>query len=695
MINFASRVAKFIIDALHLWNTPTYLWGDSQITLHWLESSKVLPPFISHQVKEIKAAVPGATWSYCPTNNNPADLLTRGIDFKFLNSPTSLWWKGPTWLTTPDAWPRWIPEPSVHMLAAAATAEEFVPQPTTTEGVGLHQVIRLTDYSSLNRLLAVTAYVYRYINNLHKSQPRQSGPLTAKELNSSQTRWIRNCQQQAYPREITSLKAKPVQPGVKKPPLVRQLRLFIDEAGLLCCGGRIHNAPLSELAKFPYLLPQNDHLTSLIVYRVHVFLSHAGVGSTLTAIRQTFWIPSGRQYVRKLLHCCTVCRKHGSRSYAATESAPLPKARVQDVSPFSITRVDFMGALYVKQPNGEDKVYICLFTCATSRAVHLEVVTDLSVTTFLLAFRRFAARRSLPRLMMSDNAATYTSAAEELNTLLRSEEIQTALGRRGIEWKFIPKKAPWFGGYWERLIGLTKASIKKTLGRAHISLPTLQTIITEVEAILNNRPLTHISDDITDPEPLTPAHLLHGRRLTQLPHERTTIDELQDVNYGEAEHARRDAKMQSILLEHFAARWKHEYLTSLREFYRPTGRGGQGINVKDVVLIHDDCPRINWRMAVVESLVTGKDGMVRSANIRTKNGMTNRPVTKLYPLELSEHSDVTHSEGDQGEHTVTEKGPDEPAPKARPQRGAAQRAREQLAKWSKIICAPPEDVRDC
>ena len=118
---------------------------------------------------------------------------------------------------------------------------------------------------------------------------------------------------------------------------------------------------------------------------------------------------------------------------------------------------------------------------------------------------------------MSDNATTYTSATEELNNLLSSEEVRTALGREGIAWKFIPKKAPWFGGYWERLIGLTKASIKKTLGRAHIKLLTLQTIIVEVEALLNNRPLTYISDDISDPDPLTLAHMLHGRRLTRLP----------------------------------------------------------------------------------------------------------------------------------------------------------------------------------
>ena len=219
--------------------------------------------------------------------------------------------------------------------------------------------------------------------------------------------------------------------------------------------------------------------------------------------------------MKKLLRRCTVCRRHGGQPYTSPETAPLPSVRVQDVPPFTVTSVDYTGALYVRKENGEEqKAYICLFTCATSRAIHLEVVTDLSVPTFILAFQRFAARRSLPQVMMSDNATTFTSAADELTQLLSSDDIRTLLGREGVTWKCIPKKAPWFGGYWERLIGLTKMAIEKTLGRAHINLRTLETIVIDVETILNDRPLTYISDDQADPQPLTPSHLLHGRRLT-------------------------------------------------------------------------------------------------------------------------------------------------------------------------------------
>ena len=297
--------------------------------------------------------------------------------------------------------------------------------------------------------------------------------------------------------------------------------------------------------------------------------------------------------------------------------ALLPRVRVQDVPPFTVTGIDFTGALYVKQDNGEEQnMYICLFICATSGAVHLEVVTDLSTATFLVAFRCFAARRSLPQVM-SDNATTYSSAAEELTELLSSQEIRTVLGREGDTWKFIPKKAPWFSGYWERLIGLTKMAVKKTLERAHINLVTLETITVEVETILNDCPLTYTLDGLADPEPLTPAHLLHGRRLTTLPHKKATIEDLQDPSYREAVKIRRDAQTQSVLLQHFARRWHHEYLTSLREFCHPSNKGGGQVKVWDVVLVHHDYQHINWKMAVIESLVIGNDEEVRSANIQT------------------------------------------------------------------------------
>ena len=255
------------------------------------------------------------------------------------------------------------------------------------------------------------------------------------------------------------------------------------------------------------------------MFDAHENQLHSGVNSTIAQLRQKYWIPSIRQCVRSLLRTCVKCTRVIGRPYCTPDPPLLPKVRVEEAPPFSVTGVDFTGALYVKNPTGsEKKCYICLFTCAATRAIHLEVVTDLSANSFLQAFRRFTSRKSLPKVMISDNATTYTAAANHLKKLFNSPAVLEAFSRRGTEWRFIPARAPWYGGFWERLIGLTKTSLKKILGRRFVSMETLQTIMTEIEAVLNDRPLTHVSSNLHDLEPLTPSHLLYCRKMTSLPY---------------------------------------------------------------------------------------------------------------------------------------------------------------------------------
>ena len=139
---------------------------------------------------------------------------------------------------------------------------------------------------------------------------------------------------------------------------------------------------------------------------------------------------------------CVICWKHSGKPCQIPDPPPLPQIRTCASTPFTITGIDFTGALYVWNNHTEEKVYICLFTCATSYPIHLEVVTDLTVETFLLAFRRFTGRRSLPQIAVSDNASTYLAAADELQQLLQSERLTEALKRKGVQWQFIPKRAP-------------------------------------------------------------------------------------------------------------------------------------------------------------------------------------------------------------------------------------------------------------
>ncbi|XP_071138903.1 uncharacterized protein [Mytilus edulis] len=307
------------------------------------------------------------------------------------------------------------------------------------------------------------------------------------------------------------------------------------------------------------------------------------------------------------------------KSFMQQDSPPLPKDRVTDTIPFTTTGVDFAGPLYVKKTGILKKMYICLFTCACVRAVHLELVPDMTLNAFMLAFRRFVSRKGHPSTGYSHNAPTFVSAASQIP---RELNIQ-------INWKFIPRAAPWYGGWWERLVGITKTTLKKILGRSQVNADSVRTVITEIESVMNDRPITYISQDIRDPQPLTPSHVLHGRRLSTDNYIHT------EDNKKTHEEANKLVQRKITLIKHFTNRWRSEYLTGLREFHHVTGKIHTHVKIGSVVLIMDNSPRTMWKLGVIEDVITGLDGLVRAAKIRTSSGLiTTRPIVKLVPLEM-------------------------------------------------------------
>jgi len=218
------------------------------------------------------------------------------------------------------------------------------------------------------------------------------------------------------------------------------------------------------------------------------------------------------------------------------------------------------------------KVYVCHFTCANIRAVHLELVEDQSTEAFLRAFRRFISRRGLPECIISDNAKNFKAGARELEALkeqiLEAEASQKFLATHGITWNFIVERAPWWGGFYERLIGLVKRCLKKTLEKASLNLIELNTVLTEVEAVLNSRPLTYPYDDINDAPPLTPAHFLCGYRLLTLPDmpikPKESDPDFMPTDTNSKDLTRR-VRYYEKLMRSFWIRWRKEYLVNLRE----------------------------------------------------------------------------------------------------------------------------------
>ena len=625
----SARLLKFVIssyaDKLNI--TGKFMWCDSQIALHWLKNDKNKPLYVIHRVDEIKELTPTTTIRYVPTTDNPADLVTRGLTAAQLNKST-LWWEGPQWLTT-GQWPEDIQSGEIKESIMTTLVAEKVLTP----------MLEWEKYSSYTRVIRVVAWVQRFVRNLKAAtcnEPKQlTSDLTLSEQRRAEVQLIKWIQRETFPNEWEVLKGS----KIKAENRVNQLGLFVEN-DLIKCRGRLQQANLRHNGKFPILLPNSHHITKLLVQRYHKLSSHYGVNYVLAYMRQNWWIPRMRQVIKKVHNKCKTCKRMQSKPYFTNTNPSLPHIRVNRTDPFSCTGVDYAGPMNIKSPK-DIKGYIVLFTCATTRAVHLEVVNNLTSETFIHVLRRFVARKGYPQIMMSDNATNFVGAANYLKELQSDPKIKDVLKDKGIEWRFVPAKAPWFGAIWERLIGVLKMGIRKVLGRALITMEELMTVVSELEATINDRPLTYVSSDQDELDPITPSMLLYGRRL--LPYPSRVDEDSEDPTYmeGPSEMRIRLAYI-SKLSNTLWLRWSKEYLTFLKQ------KGGFNNNsscpnIGDVVIVHDEGPRLYWKLAKIIETIKGSDGIVRVARIKMGDNITTRPVSKLYPLEQSlESTDTTY-----------------------------------------------------
>ncbi len=311
--------------------------------------------------------------------------------------------------------------------------------------------------------------------------------------------------------------------------------------------------------------------------------------------------------------------------------AALPAARLQtDQPPFSGTGVDYFDLLYVNMKRGTMKRWGCIFTCLVTRAVHIEIAHSMDASTFINALRRFVARRGKPAVIYTDNGTNLTAGERELREALRCwdpESIGRAAELRQIEWRFSPPSAPHFGGVWERVVQSAKRALYAILGDRPTTDETLSTVMAEVEAILNGRPLTHVSVDPRDPEPLTPFHFLLGRSSPSIP---------PDVFCEGDAVSRKTWRRAQQLVDQFWRRWRREYLPTLQSRKKWTLES-RNLQVVDVVLIIDDnAPRGQWPLGRVTEVLPGKNNVVRVARVKTAGGKTYlRPVMKLIVLEIA------------------------------------------------------------
>ncbi|XP_075167480.1 uncharacterized protein LOC142239573 [Haematobia irritans] len=610
-------------------------WSDSEITLHWIKTHpSQFSVFVANRISEIQERTSSVSWRHVPGRLNPADIVSRGCDIEEIMN--SMWFYGPPFLLEGSC--NWPSNPHFEVTKDIELLEKRKSAVLVSVNETRNDLMELINrHSSYKKLLRVTAFVFRFVDFVKKLKISRSPSPTHKEINWSFLRLVEVVQRQYFSEELHKLKK-----SLALNTNIQKLTPFIHtntEEGrtfsLIRVGGRLLNAPLPFNTKFPLLLPKSSHFVDLFVRNLHKENCHAGTRALVALSRERIWILNAREICKKIVRQCIHCF-HYKPKLMNQIMGNLPSDRVKAIRPFLVVGVDFCGPVNVSvRIRGRPplKMYIAVFVCFTSKAVHLELVSNLSSDCFILCFKRFAARRGLPTTVYCDNATNFVGASRNLKEIQEEFEAKkkaiTSFGASyKVEFTFIPPRAPHFGGLWEAAVKQAKHLLLRTVGNAMLSAEEMCTMLAEVEAVLNSRPIAPMSSDPNDGEALTPSHLLIGDGLRSLPPGSDA-----DVSDNKLKYLKR-WQMLCTLKQRFWRTWSRDYVLGLQTktkwFHEQTN-----LQIGTLVLVHEDnLPPQEWLTGRVVNVIQGQDGKVRVAEVRTKNGIFKRPIHKLAAIPI-------------------------------------------------------------
>ena len=627
--------------------TRVFLAVDSQIALSWVLSgeTKTKNVFVKNRIADIRLMKLefeekygiSIKFKYVSSDNNPADLLTRGVKVKELNEQWSFWFNGPTWLIAPEI--NW-PVSSLDCLSKQdklQTVEQNSCDVNLNTAVYLSQdsseirpILDINKFSSLDKLFKVTRLVFAF------GCRKQS----VDHAEKAKMYWIKQMQKESFQDELEYFQGNDKS---KVPTLVDQLNLFLDSDGLLRSKGRISKTLYYSFDVLnPILLAPKHHLTKLLIEDFHFRCKHLGLQTTVNFLRTSgFWVPRARQVVKSVLSKCLTCQKFNSFSFRYPKMTDMPRDRMNLVRPFEHTGMDYTGHLFVRDPETKKsvKMYVLLYTCLNIRAIHLDLIPDMSTRSFLMSFLRFTNLYGIPASIYTDNAKSFMAGGKILADALSSNAFQEHLSYQGIKHRKLPVYSAWVGACWERLIRVVKNCLYKTIGRATLTYFELLTVLSDVQLAVNSRPLTYRTSE-NDLEAITPNCFLRfcGNSSLILRENISVWDDLPSQNDLENTlDKRREA------FEHFRNMWYESYLLSLREHskYLHETDWENKVKVNDIVLIKlPNKSRPFWQMGRIIELIVGYDNKVRSVRLKRGDGqICHHSLKHLYPLELS----LTHS----------------------------------------------------
>ena len=633
------RLSQTLQSELDVKLSRVVYWTDALTVLRYIQNDeKRWKIFVANRIAEIRENTEPKQWKFVPGPQNPADAATRGLQAQDI-TVGSVWFQGPEFLKYDENnWPEFPKvgppaEDDENLRRPAVVNVMQSTQPGDLAKLKWENLIQPERYSSWQKLKRHAAWVIRAVKNFlsHTSRFKVSSvrnhSLLFSEIEFAETCLLRKAQVDGFSRDYANLSSGLV---VSPESPVKSLDPFYDvDLQLIRVGGRLKNVPKGIESQQQILLPYDHHIAKLILLAEHRNSAHSGPEHLVSMVRQRFWPVKCRLMAKKIIHDCFDCRRRTSLP-AVPFMSDLPFERVAGFTkPFQFTGVDYFGPMLVKRARSRIKRWGCLFSCLVTRAVHLELADSLETDDFILVLRCFISRRGKPQQMFSDNGTNFIGADRELLECLenlKQDKIHDYLIQSRITWNFIPPNAPHFGGVWEIMVKAVKRALKAVLKETCVTESVLRTTLTEVENVINSRPLTQNSQDPNDLSAITPNHFLHGVYSAVVPPDQCNTSEID---------SRKRWRQSQVLSDHIWHRWLREYLPSLNVRHKWT-KEQRAHAVGDLVLVIDNNrPRGQWSLGRIQEIIPSKDGKIRTVKVKTGHGVYVRPVAKICLLEES------------------------------------------------------------
>lgn len=610
-----------------------HCFTDSKIVLSWISKEPATwKVFTANRVSKILTLMPCDMWFHVRSEDNPADLLSRGSTPEAIIQ-NQVWWHGPSQLMQNHIGQH----DDVHVVIPNSDEDEIIMKEKKQL---VHVAFPVTPTfidslferkSKLQSIVRIVAYVKRFVRNFktQKVGEKLSGSLSFAEIVDAQRTLARHTQRRHFPQEFHALEKGLVVPHNSK--ILSLKPVWDKELELIKVGGRIANAKLPEPRKHQVILPSDGIFTRRLFEMEHARLLHAGPQLMLNQVRNQWWPVNGKRTAQTVYRKCVTCSKRSPRMQTQV-MGDLPECRLTPSKCFMSTALDFAGPFKTKQNEGPRckktrESYICIFVCCSTKAIHLEVVSSYTSAAFIACLRRFVSNRGKVRHIYCDNGTNFVGANNMLRKMMADQQDAIHNEFDYIDFHFAPARSPHTGGLYEANVRSMKKHLNRVMGKMILNFEELQTLVQQIEACMNSRPICLLPSGPEEIKVLTPGHFLTGDSMTALP----------DVDYTDVNPNRLNRWCQlQHMLQGIWKVWSGEYFDSMQQRHKwkqPT----ENLQPGDIVMIKEENVKpLHWRMGRVTQVFPDKHGQVRTVELIVNKHITKRTVHKLCKLPIED-----------------------------------------------------------